>query len=65
MGNHVKRNGRATPTAKIKNRCARWKETEETLDTGFIHPTGGTAVGIPRQRVALVMACNPICGIFQ
>jgi hypothetical protein len=65
MGNHVKRNGRATSTAKIKNRCAPWKETEETLDTGFIHPTGGTAVGIPRQRVALVMACNPICGIFQ
>jgi len=47
MGNHVKRNGRATPTAKIKNCRAQWKETEEALDTGFIYPTGGTAVGIP------------------
>jgi hypothetical protein len=47
LRNHVKRNWRAAPTAKVKNSRALWKETKETLDMGLIVPTASAAVSVP------------------
>lgn len=45
--NHVKRNGRAAPAAKIKNSRTTRKKAQKALDKGFVDPPRGTTVSVP------------------
>jgi len=47
LRNHVTRNRRSAPAAKIENGRPQWKETKEAFDEGLIKPTSSTAVSIP------------------